>query len=62
MNRYISLPGALYRRWRHYRSIHRELSQFNDRDLLDLGLRRNDIGHVAHAAAVEFVWNFRSRS
>lgn len=61
MNRYTSLPGALYRRWQHYRKVHRELSLFNDRDLLDLGLRRNDISHVAHAAAVALVWNFRSR-
>lgn len=61
MNRYAYIPRALYRRWRYYRSIHRELSQFNDRDLLDLGIRRNDIGHVARAAAVELVWDFISK-
>jgi len=38
MSRYTSMPGALFRRWRHYRNIHWELSQFNDRELRDLGI------------------------
>jgi uncharacterized protein YjiS (DUF1127 family) len=53
MRHYIPVPGTLFRRWRHYRKIHWELSQFNDRQLLDLGIRRTDINYVARAAAVE---------
>jgi uncharacterized protein YjiS (DUF1127 family) len=46
-------PQVLYRCWRRYWNVRRELSQFRDRDLLDLGIRRSDIGLVARAAAVE---------
>jgi uncharacterized protein YjiS (DUF1127 family) len=62
MRHYIPVPGTLFRRWRHYRKIHWELSQFNDRQLLDLGIRRNDINHVARAAAVEAVLDSRECS
>jgi uncharacterized protein YjiS (DUF1127 family) len=61
MHRYAILPRELFRRWRHCRNIHRELSQFNDRDLLDLGIRRSDIGHVACAAA-ELLREFSNNS
>jgi hypothetical protein len=43
----------LYRSWRRYWNVRQELSLFNDRDLLDLGIRRSDIRLVARAAAME---------
>jgi uncharacterized protein YjiS (DUF1127 family) len=46
-------PQVLYRSWRRYWNVRQELSLFNDRDLLDLGIRRSDIRLVARAAAVE---------
>ena len=62
MSRYTSMPGALFRRWRHYCNIHWELSQFNDRELRDLGIRRSDIDHVARVAVVEAVQDRRKNS
>ena len=37
--------------WRRYREMVRELSQFTDRELEDIGIRRGDIPFVAADAA-----------
>jgi len=39
--------------WRRYRDAVRELSQFSDRDLADIGIRRGDIEEIARRTAVK---------
>ncbi len=37
--------------WRRYREVVRELSEFTDRELEDIGIRRGDIPFIAAEAA-----------
>ena len=37
--------------WRRYRDAVRELSQLSDRELSDIGIRRDDIPSIARSAA-----------
>jgi uncharacterized protein YjiS (DUF1127 family) len=37
--------------WRRYRDAMRELSQLSDRELADIGIKRDDIQSVARYAA-----------
>jgi uncharacterized protein YjiS (DUF1127 family) len=37
--------------WRRYRDAYRELSQLTDRELTDIGIRRDDIVSIARTAA-----------
>jgi uncharacterized protein YjiS (DUF1127 family) len=36
-----------YRRLRHYKAVRQELDRLTDADLIDAGLKRYQLGHVA---------------
>ena len=40
-----------YRSLRHYRSVRSELDLMSDSDLLDAGIKRYQLGHIARARA-----------
>lgn len=40
-----------YRNWRRYRETVSELSRLSNRELADLGIRRDDIARVARTAS-----------
>ena len=42
-----------YRRLRHYRSVRSELDLMSDSDLLDAGIKRYQLGHIARARALK---------
>ncbi len=45
-----ALAGKLHE-WRRYRACRRELAQFSDRELHDIGLSRSEIVFVARKVA-----------
>jgi uncharacterized protein YjiS (DUF1127 family) len=46
----LSIIATKLAAWRRYREIVRELSQFSDQELADIGITRCDIGRVAGGA------------
>jgi len=40
-----------YRRLRHYQTIRSEVERMSDHDLLDAGIKRFQLGHVARVRA-----------
>jgi uncharacterized protein YjiS (DUF1127 family) len=44
----LSIIAAKVAAWRRYREIVRELSQFSDQELADMGITRGDIARVAN--------------
>jgi uncharacterized protein YjiS (DUF1127 family) len=36
-----------YRRYRHYKSVRSELERLSDEDLIDAGIKRYQLGHIA---------------
>jgi len=46
---------AFLQRWAVYETTYRELSEFSDRQLADIGIQRSDIRDIAHGAALQAV-------
>ena len=46
---FFKMISEKYNAWRWHRDAARELSQFSDRDLLDIGIRRCDIEDIVYS-------------
>jgi uncharacterized protein YjiS (DUF1127 family) len=42
-----------YRKLRHYRAVRRQLEELSEQDLLDAGIRRYQLGHIARVKALK---------